>query len=411
MSDDFSEVSSQGWLGRIVESIKGVAIGILLFLISIPLLAWNEYRAVTTYESLKEGGGALVSVDAGKVDPDNEGKFIHLTGEAKTDETLEDPDFHVSAAKVIHLKRKVEMYQWKENKTEKTEKKLGGRKETTTTYSYEKVWSEKPIDSSAFNQKWKKKEEEKHPSDPVVNPPMEYKSKAATAKKVTLGAFTLPLALYQFNPDNPDATKIKNDENLPVSASAEEGGPPGFKPIEGGKRLYKGNPDSPKVGDVRVQFTVTKPAEVSVYGKQYGETLEEYPTKAGDRLLDLRMGKMSGAAMIEAAQGENVTLTWILRLVGFILMAVGVYMVFQPLVVVADVVPFIGDLLSAGATLVAILVALPLTLITIAISWIAVRPLVGIPLLLGAVLLIAGGVYLSRKRHAARAASHSPPPR
>src|SRR5262249_27727473 len=136
----------------------------------------------------------------------------------------------------------------------------------------------------------------------------------------------------------------------------------------------------PEIGDVRVSFTVTKPTEVSLYGKQYGETLEPFQTKAGDPLFELRMGEMSGAEMIKAAESENATLTWLLRLVGFILMAAGVYLVFAPLVAVADLLPFLGNLLSTGILIFAILIALPLTLLTIGLCWVAVRPMVGIPL-------------------------------
>jgi hypothetical protein len=136
---------------------------------------------------------------------------------------------------------------------------------------------------------------------------------------------------------------------------------------------------------------------VSVYGRQFKDTLEPYQTKAGKSLMALRVGEMSGAAMIEAAQSENVTMTWLLRLLGFLLMACGVYLVFRPLVVLGDVVPFIGGILSVGAGILAVVVALPLTLLTIAIAWVAVRPLLGIGLLVVSGVLIAGAIILSRK--------------
>jgi hypothetical protein len=55
----------------------------------------------------------LVTVDASSVDPANEGKLVHLTAKAVTDETLADDMFGVSA-NAIKLRRNVEMYQWKE---------------------------------------------------------------------------------------------------------------------------------------------------------------------------------------------------------------------------------------------------------------------------------------------------------
>jgi hypothetical protein len=71
-------------------------------------------------------------------------------------------------------------------------------------------------------------------------------------------------------------------------------------------------------------------------------------------------------------------------------------------VTVADVVPFIGNLLGAGATLFAVLLALPLSLATISVGWVFYRPLVGVPLLIGAVALLVGGIWLLRRRAPAK---------
>jgi len=62
MSDTFSEVTSQGWGGRLMQSIKGVLIGLLLFVAGFPLLFWNEGRAVRRYQDLKEGSEAVVMI-------------------------------------------------------------------------------------------------------------------------------------------------------------------------------------------------------------------------------------------------------------------------------------------------------------------------------------------------------------
>lgn len=388
MSGDFSEVSSESWFSRLMESIKGVLIGLLLFVVSFPLLAWNEYRSVVTARSLAEGGKQLVSVENKSVNKDNEDKFVHMTGMATTDDTVKDEDFGISAPKVIRLARKVEMYQWEEKKKTEEKKKLGGGKEKKVTYSYDKVWSAKPIDTSTFHPEGKAQKEEST-GVKLVNPPMPYESKSFTAAKVTLGAFTLPPVLV---------AEIHKSEPFTIPAESASKAPKDFKLTEGGQGFYKGKSSgTPAIGDVRVAYTVVKPLEVSVYGQQAGDTLRPFPTKSGDALIRLREGNMSGQAMIKAAEGENATLTWILRLVGFVLMAVGVYLVVRPLVVVADVVPFIGDFLSVGAGIFAGLVALPLTLITIAICWIAVRPLLGIGLLVGAAVVIVGGIFLARR--------------
>jgi hypothetical protein len=49
--DRFSEPSRESWFGRIGGAIKGVLVGLTLFLVAFPILFWNEGRAVRTYRS------------------------------------------------------------------------------------------------------------------------------------------------------------------------------------------------------------------------------------------------------------------------------------------------------------------------------------------------------------------------
>lgn len=72
----FSETTSQGWLSRIWESIQGVIVGLILFLIAFPILFWGEGRAVQRAKGLAAGKSQVVSVSADKVDPANEGKLV-----------------------------------------------------------------------------------------------------------------------------------------------------------------------------------------------------------------------------------------------------------------------------------------------------------------------------------------------
>ena len=64
MSDSFEEVTSESWFGRLGNAIKGVLLGIILFVASFPLLWWNEGRAVKTAKGLVELGGAVIPVAA-----------------------------------------------------------------------------------------------------------------------------------------------------------------------------------------------------------------------------------------------------------------------------------------------------------------------------------------------------------
>jgi len=98
--------------------------------------------------------------------------------------------------------------------------------------------------------------------------------------------------------------------------------------------------------------------------------------------------------MFAEEEQANVTMTWILRLVGLIVMAAGIFLVLNPLATVFDIIPFLGGLASTAIALFAILVSLALSLITIAIGWVAYRPLIGIPLLVVGLAVLGGTGYL-----------------
>lgn len=95
-------------------------------------------------------------------------------------------------------------------------------------------------------------------------------------------------------------------------------------------------------------------------------------------------------------------LAWLLRLAGFLVMLIGLNMVFRPLSVTADVVPLFGRIVAAGTGIIAFLLAAMLSLITIAVAWLIYRPLLGI-----ALFVIAGvlGFGILRSMKSARLAN------
>ena len=95
-------------------------------------------------------------------------------------------------------------------------------------------------------------------------------------------------------------------------------------------------------------------------------------------------------------------MTWILRGVGFILMAMGIGMMLKPLSVLASVLPILGDIIGAGTGLIAFLLAGAMSFTTIAIAWIFYRPLLGAALLLVAGGAVYGVMHLIKKFRAAR---------
>jgi len=382
--DSFTEVSQESWFGRLGGAFKGILVGLILLIVAFPLLFWNEGRSVKEYKTLKEGGGAVVSVASDTVDAANTGKLLHLSGKANTEATLKDPVFGVSA-NALKLKRVVEMYQWKETSQSETKKKLGGGTETVTTYTYSKTWSDKAIPSANF------KESTKQHQNPGSLP---YESREQSADVVTLGAFTLSSSLVgQIN--NFESLPVSNDTPLPATLK-------GKATVHETEFYIGADPASPQLGDVRIAFKVVKPTEASVIAKQVGNTFEPYRTKAGGAIELLETGIHTADAMIQKEQESNIMLTWILRLAGFLLMLVGLSMIFKLLSVLADVLPILGDIVGAGTGIISFLSAAVLSLLTIAVAWIVYRPILGIILMVVAVGLT---VAITGKLKSAKTAS------
>jgi len=268
-------------------------------------------------------------------------------------------------------------------------------KKRVTTYTHQKEWVEAPVDSSTF----KADEGGDLPTNVGTKP---YPDRTKRAKEVTLGA-------YKLNPVQVD--RMGHGEKLPVTTSVGDtvaGDLKGKLKVTSDGNFYQpykpaGDWTTPNIGDLRIFFKVVKPQPVSLIARLNGDTFEPYATRSGGSLDEFRLGTLSAAAMIQAAQQENTLLTWILRLVGFVLMAAGIFLVFKPFATFADLLPFLGDMVSVAIGLLAILIALPLSLVTIGLAWVWYRPLIGIPLLVVGLGILGGGIYLIRKGKAARA--------
>jgi hypothetical protein len=357
--DSFTETTRESWFSRLGGALTGLLLGLILIPGGGFLLFWNEGRAVQTARSLAEGAGLVVAVAADSVDRAREGRLIHVSGALTIPTPPRDADFTLAApAGTLRLFRQVEMYQWQEESRSETRNRLGGGTETVTTYSYSRVWHEGRIDSSRFRQ-----------PDGHQNPQPRFTSRSWNAENVRLGAFRL------------EAAQI-ND----IDADQDMGEP---------SRYIGPDANTPRVGDQRVSWRIARPESLSIVAAQTGDGFGPYATRAGDRLMMVRPGRMPAAAMFAAAEEENAILTWILRAVGTVLIFVAFSMLFAPLKVLADVIPPLGWLVGFGTGLLAAVLTLVLAPLIIAVAWLTFRPL-----LAGAILLagLAGAFGISRLR-------------
>jgi hypothetical protein len=384
-TDSFTTTTNTSWGGRIGNALGGILFGIILFLGAFVLLTWNEGRAIKREKTLKAGAEQVVSVSPDEVVAANDGKLIHFSGEALADEAVSDPIFAITV-EALKLRRTVEMYQWQETSESETKEKLGGGEETVTNYSYKKVWSDVPINSDNFQVT------EGHTNP--ANWPLE--SETFVAEGIHVGDFDLPPSLVG-RIDNFTALTVTAEE---AEAAAQTHNIDLLLTPAGG--LYWGNdPNSPVVGDIRISFEQALPGPVSVIAGQVGQTLEPFNIGSMGSIELLQTGTFSADVMFQQEQESNTMLTWILRLAGFVMMVFGLQLIMSVVSVVASVIPFLGQVVGAGLGMLTFAVALPLTLVTIALAWLAYRPLIGIPLLVvaGASIFFAG-TKLARSRKA-----------
>jgi hypothetical protein len=375
MSDQFTEVTTQGWLQRLGGSFVAALIGLILVPASVAVLYWNEGRAVDAIRALNRGAAAIVEVDAASVDPQANGKLVHVSGTMQPTTSARDPIFGVTGDGLLRLSRTAEMYQWKEATSSQSQQSIGGSKTTETTYTYQHVWSDQPIVSTQFKVR-----------DGHQNPPMQVRSANFNADEVKLGA-------YRVDPS------LLNKVSTFAPLQAQSAPPAGYQAA--GDGFYHGqNPSQPAIGDVRVSFAGIPAQTISVAAAQSNGVLTGYRDANGYTIALAEPGVVTAAGLFHDEQKSEGQLTWILRGAGFVAMLIGFVCVTRPLTMIFAVVPFLESLVGAGAFLVALTLAVPITLATIAVAWIVHRPLIGGLLLVGAV----AAVYLLRQLHPRRPA-------
>ncbi|MCL1916682.1 MAG: TMEM43 family protein, partial [Desulfovibrionaceae bacterium] len=328
--------------------------------------------------------------------------------------TLNDPVFGVSI-NAIRLERTVEFYQWMEQSKSEKKKKLGGGEETVTTYTYAPKWTSRPVDSSEFTDP-----QARTANKNIVLAGLENFKTQAT--NVTFGAYRLPEFMINslsgaisLNVSLSETTIAKLNKDLALAAQEPRGEAQvpqddnmltqqtsaQMVHVSGDTVLLGASPSTPRIGDVRVTFKETRPDTVSIIAKLNGDTFETYRASNGKTVSQLSMGTRSLENIYGAAHSSNATMTWILRVVGALLIIAGLKLIVAPLAVIADVIPLLGSIVGAGAGLVCTLLGLAWSLVIIAIAWLRFRPLIGGCILALAAVLIALLFIKGRSRKAA----------
>lgn len=367
-----TEVETQGFFSRLAGSVVGIGFGLLLLVVGPGLLFWNEGRAVKTAAAIAEGASSAVHVEADRVDAANDGGLVHVNGRAEAPQPVKASGGFGVEVDALALERTVEMFQWDEDVDTETKKQVGGKKKKIKTYSYERVWSDDLLDSARYH--------EAGHDNPRGMP---YESEEIVADVVEVGAFQL---------DDTLKGMLSGEQGVAFDTtmlSAYNTAHPERPGVVHQGALYLGDPAQPKIGDVRIRFTQIPEGPVSVLGRQSGSVLGRYETSNGYAVHDVKMGTVDMASMFSAQESANSALTWILRPLGMGLVFIGFVSLLGPIRVMADVIPFIGQMAGCMIFVVAGFGSLACSLPTMGVAWVFYRPLIGGSLLcLGAFFLM-----------------------
>ncbi len=438
----YQEVTRTSYGKQLQGSLGGMLTGLLLIVAGTALLWWNEGRAVKTDKMLKEAESVTVEMpDISTLNSEYEGKLVYATGFATTQDSLIDQTFDIGV-KAIALIREVEYYQWVESSSSESKDKLGGAKETTTTYDYHQEWISQPVNSQNF------KDSAYRGRNFVLR---QVENEHWWAENVTFGAFNLPTALIHqissakpFYPsfdaetlrrwnteteraagvtssvENPqqlaqtqqpvvsepvktDSTATKDSTALAINTKTTETPVPAegnvaqpevnatdlpYVHVTGNELYFGKNPAQPQVGDTRIRFTQVSPTDVSIIASVSGNTFKPFKAKNGKTFETLSIGTVSAEEIYSGAHTGNKMFLWLLRILGFFFIYGGLKSVFGILETLLKVVPFLASIMGWGVRIVCGVIALVWSLIIVAFAWLFYRPVIGITLLVIAAVLV-----------------------
>eukprot|EP00164_Ancoracysta_twista_P001282 GFYU01001681.1.p1 GENE.GFYU01001681.1~~GFYU01001681.1.p1 ORF type:complete len:421 (-),score=78.34 GFYU01001681.1:374-1537(-) len=371
-----TEVQHQSYGSRVGNSFCAAGFGIILFLLSFPLLFWNEKRDLLASEMYDFAENRVIAISPHTVEKEHERKLVYVAGQAELGTPfLRDEEFNLSVDGAIALKRNVEVFQWKEHKHTSSSGSKGSK---TTHYTYSPEWSSSHVNSHHF----------KNPDH--VNPSRwRVESKTKKTNSISIGTYSLASEYI--------SQLAQKTSRMDVDRKRLPGVDQDGWTYHGGCLVDSRQPSHPIVGDHRVCFDVSKHEKVSVMGRREGVSIIPYKTPNGDIKLS-SPGMTSPSKMVASARSEESLMTWGLRGAGFLMMWLGLVMVMSPLTTTVEIIPLLGDMINLGVGVSTFLVAAVCTLTTVAVSWMYNRPMIALGIAMFAGLVMMGSVRLGKQK-------------
>lgn len=363
------------------------------------MLGWNEKYSVCQARAIFAGQDQAVKVGCASPSESDGSLVLANCDISRTGlSPLPGPGDFSNSGGIISTGLRVnsQMFLCKETVTDE---KQGST--TVRTYTYSAVWSSSPIDSITFKTGTDNFKQNCGVQNPFW-PPGVPRVSSQYAPSVLVGPYTSSLV-----------------SNIPLNTPVVLNTPSGWTLSGSTYNTQKYRPSGyqgtrqPAIGDVQVTFygndwSTTK---ATLLGKNSGGVLKAWTAPdswlcSGYTLQDLRMGTISLDDLFAAMREENTGRTWFLRFLGFGLMWLACCQCFRPLEAFADCIPFcgscLGDMIMAIACVVTCPLASACSLGTIGVVWVAMRPQVGVPLMIFFFLVLGGfiafRIYVQNKK-------------
>ena len=293
---------------------------ILLLLAGGILLWYNEVRSAATGDAISEARSAVVALpDVGRLDPSFNGKLVYATGTPENKDAITDPLIGVTVTG-ISLERRAEYYQWVERTARETRSTSSGGSEQVTVYNYVQEWANSPVNSSSFH-------EYAYRNDNTVL--MRVPTETIYADDVIFGAYKLPHFIIDSIRSGSATIEMSPDAIENLNSQITRPGWGNYVHVQGNIVYLGRSPSSPNTGDVRVIYNEVKPAAISIMATVAGDTFEPFRASNGNTFSQVSMGTVAMDEMFGDAVRVNARITWVLRIVGVLLVGLGLLLFFR----------------------------------------------------------------------------------
>ncbi len=374
----------RGYGRRLLDSFVLMFVGIALFFASFVVLFINEGR-----ENLAQVAGLAERFEVGAEYGEND--LVYIVGNLET--TSPASDTYLASGAFVRIVRTVEMYGYVENEHRRTEEHIGGGETTIVTYSYDLRWTDSPTRHASF-----RGDASEIPNDVPANYDT-FINNMPSARDETANELSIegiPVRTNHLSITSLNTFTVTNDNVNTTALSADES-------VQGGyifrQNSANGSLSTPGVGDVRIRYqVVTSDDEGVLIGSLSGSSFTRYITANDNTLYRFFTGSSNLTEVISILQAEYTAMLWILRLVGFFMMFIGLTLIGRPIRTALAVIPLFAKIGGFIYGVVAFFVALVLTFITIILAMIFHNPLLAIAV---SILLAVGAfLYLKRKQKA-----------